>query len=396
MNYERLIRSSRLAMEAISKTEFVADRSIRMTRPDSERLVGKIKERRGASGGGSSKAQKLVKQLGAKLKRKPPRKAMRAGKGRKFGASFDPRQRAVVKIHFFSHAKGGGAALKAHAQYVARDANAARDGLPLGHGADELDAVDSARAHADFLQRNGERGVFYDADGISAGAAAKIEDWAKSDLRHFRIIVSAEEGARLKDLPAFTREVMSRAGAALDTKLSWIAVDHHDTDNPHTHVILRGRRANGQDLILPRDFIKHGFRSLARDVATEWLGRRTPEQQRLALDRETRRHAPTRLDAMLEPQVRQGRVRVADIEAPNGNASLKQALQARLGELERLGLAERLSGGVFQMAEGWRDQLKVMELHLDIRKRVVRERVERSLAQQQQVARQVRKGLLDR
>jgi hypothetical protein len=39
---------------------------------------------------------------------------------------FDARQRAVVKIHYFNHGGDGGAALKAHARYVARDA-AGRD-----------------------------------------------------------------------------------------------------------------------------------------------------------------------------------------------------------------------------------------------------------------------------
>ncbi len=393
MNFERLVRSSRFAMDAISKMEFVADRSIRMARPDGERLDGKVKERRSASGGGSSKAQKLVKQLSAKLKKKPPRKAI--GRGKNGIASFDRRQRAVVKIHYFSHAGGGGGALKAHAKYVERDASTARDGPSLADRVQPDQRESETRAHADYLERDG-RGVFYDAEGIAQDAASHIDAWAKADLRHFRAILSAEEGARLKDLPAFTREVMSRAGAALDTKLSWIAVDHHDTDNPHTHIIVRGRRANGQDLILPRDFIKHGFRSLARDVATEWLGRRTPAQERRALDRETRRHGPTRLDAMIDTQAQDGRVRTADVKAPNGDAALRQALKARLLELERLGLAEQKTRGFFQLSAGWRDSLKAMELHLDMRKRVMRDRVERNVAQQHQAARHFRKGLLDR
>ncbi|MBK6704537.1 MAG: hypothetical protein IPG56_12865 [Caulobacteraceae bacterium] len=64
--------------------------------------------------------------------------------------------------------------------------------------------------------------------------------------------------------------------AALGTKLQWIAADHHDTANPHTHLIIRGRRANGQDLVIPKAFIKYGFSGIARDVATEWLGPRSP------------------------------------------------------------------------------------------------------------------------
>lgn len=347
----------------------------------------------GSAAGGSSQAQKLAKQLGAKLKKKPPRLATGRSNATGSGMTFDRRQRAVVKIHYFSHAGGGGGSLKAHAKYVERDASAPRDG-PRG-GSAEREQTGEVGAHADYLERNGDRGVFYDAEGAATDGTKRVEAWAKADLRHFRIILSAEEGARLKDLPAFTREVMSRAGAALGTKLNWIAIDHHDTDNPHTHVILRGRRANGQDLVLPKDFIKHGFRSLARDVATEWLGRRTPDQERRALDRETRRHGPTRLDGMIDAQAREGRIRASDLEAPGGNAALKQAMTARLAELERLGLAEQKTRGLFQLTGDWRDRLKAMELHLDIRKRVVRDRVERNLTQQR-LQQKLRKGPMDR
>jgi len=43
--------------------------------------------------------------------------------------------------------------------------------------------------------------------------------------------------------------------------------------------------------------VKDGFRSIARDVATEWLGPRSPADQRLALAPEVARHAPTRSTA---------------------------------------------------------------------------------------------------
>lgn len=395
MNYESLLRSSRLAMEAIGKTEFVADRSIRIARPDRERLDGKVKQRPGGAAGGAGKAQKLVKQLSAKLKKKPAGGAKTGGKGSK-ALGFDPRQRVVVKVHYFAHAGAGGASLKAHAKYVTRDAAAARDGPPIEtEPHSEHDKRAASRSHTDYLARDGAGGAFYDAESAGVNGTARVEDWAKADLRHFRIILSAEEGARLKDLPAFTREVMSRAGAALGTKLSWVAVDHHDTDNPHTHIVLRGRRSNGQDLVLPKDFIKHGFRSLARDVATEWLGRRTLEQERWALEREARRHGPTRLDPIIHAQARDGQVKLADLEAPNGDPALKQALKARVSELERLGLAQQTQRGIFALASDWRDRLRAMELHLDIRKRVVRDRIERNVTQQR-IQQTLRKGPMDR
>ena len=205
--------------------------------------------------------------------------------------------------------------------------------------------------------------------------AARAAAWAREDRRHFRVILAAEHGEALRDLPAYTREVMARAEAQLGTKLEWVAIDHWDTDNPHTHLILRGRRGDGRDLILPRAFVQHDLRSISRDVATEWLGRRTPAQERAALDRETRRHAPTLLDRMIADQLPEnGVIRIASLTAPNGDPTLTRSLKARMQELERLGLARPVRRNVMAMTPDWQERLKAMELHLDIRKRVMRDR----------------------
>jgi len=41
----------------------------------------------------------------------------------------------------------------------------------------------------------------------------------------------------------------SAYGAQLD------AVDHWDTDNPHTHVVLRGKDSDHKDLVIDREYI---------------------------------------------------------------------------------------------------------------------------------------------
>ncbi len=43
------------------------------------------------------------------------------------------------------------------------------------------------------------------------------------------------------DLRTYTRHLMQRMEADLGTRLDWVAVDHWNTDNPHTHVVLRGK-----------------------------------------------------------------------------------------------------------------------------------------------------------
>src|SRR5271166_1008077 len=44
----------------------------------------------------------------------------------------------------------------------------------------------------------------------------------------------------------------------LGTKLDWVGVDHWNTDNPHIHVIVRGKGDDGRDLVIARDYIGQG------------------------------------------------------------------------------------------------------------------------------------------
>ena len=142
-----------------------------------------------------------------------------------------------------------------------------------------------------------------------------------------------------------------------------------------THIVLRGRRADGRALVIPRDFVQHGFREAARDAATDRLGLRTRADERLALSREVRAHRPTRLDALLARHIEpNGEVRIARIAAPNGDGALTNAMKARARELQRLGLASAPRRNVLSFQSDWRARLTAMELHLDIRKRIVLER----------------------
>lgn len=385
-------RFSKLLRDATHGEAFSPGSRLRIARPiDAESLVGRH-EGRGRSGGESTLSSQLQKRIGSS------RKAAKGfGKAGKF--KFDPRQRAIVKIHYFGHGGGGAPALGAHARYVARDAAARAPSAPPlpgdeAHAADPNQSEAKAKAHARYLERGAGPPVFYDALSDSLDGGARAAEWAREDRRHFRIILSAENGSRLGDLKSYTREVMRRAETALGTQLTWIAVDHWDTDNPHTHIILRGRHEDGRDLVIPRAYVSHGFRSAAQDVATERLGPRGREDARLALDRETRAHRPSRLDRMIEVQLdARGRVRAAHLQAPDRSPELSDALKARAHELKRLGLATEVGRNIFQFEPGWRDGLKAMELHLDIRKALVRARTQDLARGLADPARQLSKAL---
>jgi TonB-dependent Receptor Plug Domain len=149
----------------------------------------------------------------------------------------------------------------------------------------------------------------------------------------------------------------------------------YGSDNPHTHIVLRGNHVDGRDLILPKEFVQHGFRNAARDAATARLGERTRSDEREALEREAITHGPTRLDYVIANQLDQRRqIRLAKLEAPNRSPDMTDALKARSRELMRLGLAHEVKRNVLQFEPGWRDALKAMELHLDIRKALLQAR----------------------
>ncbi len=305
--------------------------------------------------GVSGKSTGIGTHLDARLKGAPGGGAKRSHVPRQKAATHasDPRQRAIVKVHYYKHAGGGAAALGVHGAYIERE------GAQL---AAEMEP------HADYLSRDGQHG-FYDASQTGADGRERLAHWDREDGRHFRIILSAENGQAITDLTGYTREVMARAEAELGRPLQWVAVNHWDTDNPHTHIVLRGRDGAGQPLSLADNFIKHRLREIARDVASERLGPRTPDDERRAQDREVRAPRLTRFDkAIAERLDPAGRVRMAELGKGMADPGFTSSLKARVVELSRMGLAQELKRGFFAFAPDWQDRLRALELHADIRR----------------------------
>lgn len=386
-------RFSKLLRDASRGDVFTPGSPLRFARSlDAESLKGRHEGRSRKVAGGATK-NALSSQLQARLGR-----SSKLGKqsGKRSGFAYDPRQRAVVKVHYFSHGGAGAGALRAHVRYVARDAAVRGRGLAQ----EQQNEAEAERDAGDKRDRPREKArehsVFYDAFETGVDGAGRAAAWAREDRRHFRLILSAENGARMRDLQAYTRAVMERAEQALGTRLDWVAVDHWDTDNPHTHIILRGRHQDGRDLVIPREFVSHGFRSAARDAATERLGPRGRDDARRALEREALTHGPSRLDGMIAGQLdEERRVRLARLQAPDRSPEMENALKARAQELKRMGLAVEVERNIFQFEPGWRDALKAMELHLDIRKSLMRARtqdLQQKLDQSLKLSRSLRLG----
>ncbi|MDP3737456.1 MAG: DUF3363 domain-containing protein [Hyphomonadaceae bacterium] len=242
-------------------------------------------------------------------------------------------RRVVVKVRYAVNVGGGVAPLRAHVGYLSREAKA--DGRALPNTAEET--KQDPTLSVDYLERGGIADQaslsFYDRTSAPVDARGVTASWS-GDARHFRMIVSAEDGAALGDLKPFIRELMSGFEAKLGTKLEWLAVDHHDTDNPHTHVLIRGRRPDGQDLFIPSKLIASGVREHAQEIVTRVLGPRLEADLAKERFNDIGRKAITSLDRELLSAGRAGAF------VPG-----RPDLVARLEGLERWGLAARKADG---------------------------------------------------
>ncbi|WP_253445605.1 relaxase/mobilization nuclease and DUF3363 domain-containing protein [Halomonas sp. Y3] len=284
-------------------------------------FVSKVLKQAGkASGGKSSMRHSATGGSGARTGQRPGSRLGRGHTAARFaGAKLTPMSRRVtIKTLLVNQRNASLQSLARHLRYIERD-GAGRDGEPgpaYGPQTDEAD-LDA------FKER------------------------ASDDRHHFRFIVSPEDGAELDDLRTYTRHLVNRMESDLGTRLDWVAVDHWNTDNPHTHLIVRGRDDTGKDLIIAGDYIGYGFRHRAAELATEWLGPRTELEIQQTLQREVEQERWTNLDRTLQREAGEdGRVQIERFNEPRFQRQ-RLLLIGRLQRMQRLGLADEVQPGTW-------------------------------------------------
>lgn len=322
-----------------------------MSRNDSDLRVrpGRIRDRgRGAARpksfvGQVMRAARKAGHAGKAFGRKGKSAGSRFGRGRSAALALSlrsPSRRVVIKARVVRHrgARFRSAPLSKHLSYLKRDG----------------------------VTRDGADARMFDASSETAderGFAERCVD----DRHHFRFIVSPENAAEIQDLRAFTRELMNDAERDLGTRLDWVAVDHWNTDNPHIHVLVRGRADDGADLVISRDYISRGLRDRAAERVTLELGQRSEIEIRSELEREVDADRWTGLDRALRAAADEG-AGIADLRpgANEHDGELRRLLCGRVAKLERLGLAEQIASGCWTMKPGIEDALRDLSIRGDV------------------------------
>ena len=275
-------------------------------------------------------------------------------------------RRAVVKASLIRLQGKAGKVARAHMRYIQRD-GVTREGLP-----GELYGPETDHAEGDdFLKRTA------------------------SDRHQFRFIVSAEDGAEYHDLKPYVRRLMTQVEQDLGTKLDWVAVDHFNTERPHTHIVLRGVDDRGENLIIAREYISHGLRERASELVALDLGPRTDHEIEARLRHDVDQERLTAIDRRLLRRMDPDR-----IIAATDNDPLQQSVTAgRLRKLKAMDLAEEVGGGRYRLADGLEDTLRRMGERGDVIRLMQRELTARRLDRagvEQVVSKDLRQSLVGR
>ncbi len=221
------------------------------------------------------------------------------------------------------------------------------------------------------VTRDGEKARLF-GPGTEEADAQTFADRCKDDRHHFRFIVSPDDAHEMADLRAFTRDMVGQMEKDLDTRLDWVAVDHWNTEHPHVHLIVRGVRDDGENLVISRDYIKEGMRDRARDLITQELGQRSDHDIRRALERQVEAERWTNLDRqLLRDAHKNGIIDLAPRpgEKPDEFHALKVG---RLRALERLGVVHQIGHGQWFMSDEAEPTLRELGERDDIIKRIHR------------------------
>lgn len=227
-------------------------------------------------------------------------------------------------------------------------------------------------AHGEYLQRDhaqtiGEKGHGFNAQYEQIDIKNLLRDWQKKQDEHFfKCIISPENGHRL-DLKSYAKELMQTLEKDLSTKLQWVAIDHHNTDHPHLHLLIRGRDDRGKTLLIEREYLSQGMRYRSEELATRKLGLRLGQDLIQARERQINREYVTSIDRSLRHKAVNS---IVNYHTPVSNNEVSRQLRLaeikRLKFLESLGLAERIQPKAWKLSEKLELTLHQMQLSNEI------------------------------
>lgn len=180
---------------------------------------------------------------------------------------------------------------------------------------------------------------------------------SRASDKFYKIIISPE--SQSIDMKNYVRGVMKSFEKYLGIKLDWCASVHKDTNHIHSHVLINGFDRYGKPLPkkpFPQSFVRQVSHQLARDLATEMIGERSPEEIEETKEKIfTKPRYVKSLDGTIKGLS-------AQQEGKNHIRTFNGGLLKRLDFLCSLGLASKTRGKLneYELEDGFDEKLKTM------------------------------------
>lgn len=250
----------------------------------------------------------------------------------------------------------------------------------------ELSTITS-RKHLRYLTRDGvcaETGCGLPFNDFSDKPCLKrFNRLGEGELDEFRGIISPEDNAfdHNIDMKQMTRELMLQMEKDLRRKVNWIGVVHGNTDQPHVHLVIRGRDQQGEDLWIDPEYIKNGFRRRVANWMTDEIGPRKKIVIGRSLNQEIKADRKTSIDRKLEEIIKtHGNEKplidfgyIGRHKAEAGYHGIYRLVE-RTEYLKQKGLVD-INNNIVTFKEGWADTLKKEGERHDIIKQMYRDRI---------------------
>ena len=257
-------------------------------------------------------------------------------------------RKSVVKASYVRNAKGrkfSGTKMMAHARY-----------LEQGHG-----------------HEKGHKESGFDAQYECVNVSHTARNWVLAkDRLHWRLILSPDDVERI-DLRQHAREVMAQMEKDLGTKLTWVAIEHDNTDHRHVHIMLRGVRQeydrNGKclPLTMDREYVSRGIREISEGLVERQLGPRTEREYLEARGHGIEADRWTEIDRAIERKLEDGIAdyRFAAYLNERSRPRVEQEME-RLAYLEGRGYARSLGDDRWEVQADFKERLTERQLERDV------------------------------
>lgn len=232
----------------------------------------------------------------------------------------------------------------------------------------------SIKRHIRYLGREeaGENGAslgFFNGERLSSDEVKEFVKRCEGDRHTWRFIVSPEDGLDL-DLEEYAAIFIMRMEKELGTNLEWVGVEHRNTQNPHVHLLVRGKRDNGRDLVIKKEFIGFGMRKIASELSTELLGKKTLSSAITALRKEIKEERFTAVDRELWKQQKKfqsDRINISLIRSVGGfyGDEAQRFVRDRVKVLHALGVVNVINASEITLKYGWDKVLRELGLRGD-------------------------------